>query len=87
MSVGLTFIEVFLIVVALAGFWILRGVVERAACEVADEAAREEVRENLPKVRRDVLAWVQSELENAGQQSGTVGSSDIARAMGGFNDS
>lgn len=88
-SVGLTTIEIFLIVVALCGFWMLRPVVTDAACKISEEVAREVAREKVdlmrPEIKREIAKFVQAELaelynsrhENASSSEGY----DIARAM------
>ena len=66
-SVALTAIEIFLIIVAFAGFWMLRPVVENAACQVSEEVARAETVEQFdlmkPEIRRLAQALVKEEME------------------------
>ena len=66
-SVGLTTIEIFLVIVALGGFWILRGNVQTLAFEVSQQAAEEATKsffeEFKPELRRRVEELVAAELE------------------------
>ncbi|GLO69561.1 hypothetical protein MACH17_10780 [Phaeobacter inhibens] len=99
-SVGLTTIEIFLIVVAFSGFWMLRGVVQDVACEVAETAAKQSAKDAFdnytPEIRRLVGALVAEELrERVATKSAAPGPDsddsvdddgyDIARAMGDGN--
>ncbi len=62
-AIGLTTIEIFLIVVAFSGFWMLRSLVVEAAVAVAKEAVAEEFNEHKPELRRSVARLVSEEIE------------------------
>ncbi|WP_226549156.1 hypothetical protein [Celeribacter naphthalenivorans] len=86
-SVGLTTIEIFLVVVALSGFWMLRTIVAETAYEQASIAAYEAVKEMDPQIRRQVEQLVKEELEEqkrnnniVSQKNGEAGY-DLAKAM------
>jgi len=89
-AVGLTAIEIFLIVVAFSGFWMLRGIVANTAIDVSGEVAKETAKQRFdqmqPEIRRLVEQLVNDELQERtapGEQSqqATTQGYDIAKAM------
>ncbi|MEP5167456.1 MAG: hypothetical protein ABJQ23_06840 [Shimia thalassica] len=91
-SVGLTTIEIFLIVVAFSGFWMLRSLVVEAAVQVTEEAVENEFDEYKPELRRTVGNLVKAELAELkiGTQANSCSGEqtdgyDIASAMGDEN--
>lgn len=89
-AVGLTAIEIFLIVAAFSGFWMLRNTVANAAIDVSGEVTKEIAEQRFdqmqPEIRRLVQQLVNDELQERtapseqSQQAMTQGY-DIARAM------
>lgn len=55
LAVSVTTIEIFLVIVALGGFWLLRGTVEKAAREEAADLF-DKITDNAEKVAREVSA-------------------------------
>lgn len=87
-GVALTTIEIFLVIVALGGFWILRGHVRTLAFDASQEAAEDAFTEYKPFLRRQVEELVRAELEerpNVAAKRAKLdfeeSSYDIAKAM------
>lgn len=87
-GVALTTIEIFLVIVALGGFWILRGHVQSIAFAASQEAAEDAFTEYKPYLRRQVEELVRAELEerpnvaaNRANLDFKESSYDIAKAM------
>lgn len=82
-AVSITALEVFLVVTALSGFWLFRGIVKDRAAEVASEVSRE-IAEAEAAERAEVVAFRAAEAAISDRFG--VGDSKIQDLVNAFAD-